>query len=127
MPKVFDHSIYHLLLLARYPTYFIFSGPFPLISSAPKLSYKVEKINETELLDFKCDFGEFDNHTLAMYTVSWLKGTSSAPFKTVVFSGTVQKEVHATLPELHAHGFRLGDTVSIAYLPLESEKFIHYL
>ena len=88
----------------------LFLEPFPPIVSTPSVSAEVEKIGSSEVLDFKCRFGQLENNTSAMYKVSWFNSTSL--LRAEVINGSFPGEIHATLPEMHALGFRLGDIVS---------------
>ena len=47
-----------------------------------------------------------------MYNVSWFRSTPAVLMKTDVIIGSAPRDVHASLPELRALGFQLGDTVS---------------
>ena len=91
-------------------TCLLFSEPFPTIESTPSISAEAEKIGSLEVLDFKCRFGQLENNTSALYKVSWFNST--ALLKAEIVNGSSQREIHATLHELHALGFRFGDIVS---------------
>ena len=90
----------------------LLAEPFPPTAFVPIASPEVEKFNDSEYLDFKCRLGQLENSTLAMYNVSWFRSTPAVHLKTEVIAGNAPRKVHATLHELRARGFRLGDTVS---------------
>ena len=94
----------------------LLAEPFPPISFVPAVSPEVGKVNNSEFLDFKCRLGQLENNTLAMYNVSWFRSKPAVHLKTEVIDGNVPRDIRATLHELRALGFRLGDTVSFQIL-----------